>query len=125
MRSVNKVVLIGHVASDPEQNTTKTGKTLCYFPLATNRDWVDSSGEKHESTDYHRIVAWQKLGDICTDYVTKGKALYVDGRLTNRSYKNKEGEMKYYTEIVADTVNFLSVKNKSNEINVEEVSKNK
>ena len=125
MRSVNKIILIGHVVNDPEMKKTKTEKDICTFSLATNRDWIDSSGEKHERTDFHRLVAWQKLATICGQYVNKGKALYVEGRLTNRNYKNKEGETKYISEIVMDTVNFLSVKKneKKDEVNVEEISK--
>jgi single-strand DNA-binding protein len=103
-------MLIGHAVADPEVKKTETGKNLSTFSLATNRDWVDSSGKKHESADFHRIVAWQKLGEICGKYVEKGKALFIEGRLTNRSYKNKQGETKYITEIVADNLNFLSIK---------------
>lgn len=124
MRSVNKVVLMGHLATDPELKSTINGHTLAKFKLATNRDWISSNGEKHEATDYHKIIAWRKLGDICIDKLKKGSGIYLEGRLENHQYEDKQGIRKNFTEIVADTINFLSYKkdkNQTEEMNFIEV----
>ena len=109
MRSVNKVILVGHVAADPESGETKTG-TRVTFPIATHREYT-SGGERQEVTDYHRVVAHGKLGEICAKYLSKGQGVYVEGTLLNRAYE-KEGERKYITEIRADEVNMLTWKKK-------------
>ena len=109
MRSVNKVILVGHVAADPESGETKTG-TRVTFPIATHREYT-SDGERKEVTDYHRVVAFGKLGEICAKYLSKGQGVYVEGTLLNRAYE-KEGERKYITEIRADEVNMLTWKKK-------------
>ncbi|MEA2569265.1 MAG: single-strand DNA-binding protein [Acidobacteriota bacterium] len=109
MRSVNKVILVGHVAADPESAETKTG-TRVTFPIATHREHT-SDGERQEVTDYHRVVAFGKLGEICAKYLSKGQGVYVEGTLLNRAYE-KEGERKYITEIRADEVNMLTWKKK-------------
>jgi len=109
MRSVNKVILVGHVAADPESSETKTG-TRVTFPIATHREYT-SDGAKKEVTDYHRVVAHGKLGEICAKYLSKGQGVYVEGTLLNRAYE-KEGERKYITEIRADEVNMLTWKKK-------------
>ena len=109
MKSVNKVILVGHVAADPESSETKTGIRVT-FPIATHREYT-SDGAKKEVTDYHRVVAWGKLGEICAKYLSKGQGVYVEGTLLNRAYE-KEGERKYITEIRADEVNMLTWKKK-------------
>jgi single-strand DNA-binding protein len=116
MRSVNKVILVGHVAADPESSETKTGIRVT-FALATHREYT-SDGAKKEVTDYHRVVTWGKLAEICAKYLTKGQGVYVEGVLLNRAYE-KEGERKYITEIRADEVNMLTWKKKGG---VEKVS---
>lgn len=123
MRSVNKVILVGHLAADPEVRATPKGQTVANFKVATNRDWKDSDGERHEATDYHKIVAWRKLGEICGQYLKKGSGVYMEGRLMNRLYKDKKGVDRLFTEIVADTVNFISYKKngEAEEINLTEV----
>lgn len=110
MRSVNKVILVGHLAADPEPFTTKGGKSRVSFPVATHREWT-SDGVRKEVTDYHRVIAWGKLGEICLAYLTKGQGLYVEGQLLNRAYE-KDGERRYVTEIRADEVNMLTWKKK-------------
>lgn len=108
MRSVNKIVLVGTLAADPEVRQTQRGTTITTFPVATNRDFT-SNGEKKKVTDFHRVVAWAKLGEICGKYLEKGKAVYVEGMVLNRAYE-KDGARKYVTEIRADEVNMLSYK---------------
>ncbi len=110
MRSVNKVVLMGYLATDPEYKIIPSGATLTKFKLATNRDWSSSDGEKHEATDFHKVVTWNKLADICRDYLKKGSSIYLEGRIMNRNYKTQEGDSRQLTEIVADEVNFISFK---------------
>ncbi len=109
MKSVNKVILVGHVAADPESSETKTGIRVT-FPIATHREYT-SDGARKEVTDYHRVVAWGKLGEICANYLNKGQGVYVEGTLLNRAYE-KEGERKYITEVKADEVNMLTWKKK-------------
>lgn len=108
MRSVNKVILVGHLAADPEQSTSKSGRSRVTFPIATHRD-ITSEGAKKEVTDYHRVVTWGKLGEICGKYLAKGQGVYVEGVILNRAYE-KEGQRRYVTEIRADEVNMLTWK---------------
>jgi single-strand DNA-binding protein len=108
MRSVNKLILVGNLAADPEIRQTAKGTTVATFPVATNRDFT-SNGEKKKVTDFHRVVAWGKLGEICGKYLEKGKAVYIEGMVINRAFE-KEGERRYVTEIRADEVNMLSFK---------------
>ena len=110
MRSVNKVVIMGHLATDPEPRNLENGQMITRFRVATNRDWKSSNGEKHEATDYHRIVTWNKLAEICGKYLKKGAAIYIEGRLMNRSFLDKESVKRSFTEIVADAINFISYK---------------
>lgn len=100
MRSVNKVILIGNVTRDPEIRHTQGGQTVCTFGLATNRDWITSDGRRKASSEYHEVVAWAQLADICEKYVRKGKLLYIEGYLKTRSWDTPEGIRKFKTEIV-------------------------
>lgn len=126
MRSVNKVILVGHLATDPEIRQTPNGQAVANLKVATNRDWKDSDGEHHEATDYHKVVAWRKLGEICGQYLKKGSSVYMEGRLMNHQYTDKKGVDRFSTEIVADTVNFISYKkgNGADEINLVEIAPN-
>jgi len=123
MRSVNKVILMGHLAVDPEVRQLQNGHALTSFKVATNRDWRSSDGERKEATDYHKIVAWRKLGEACAQYLKKGSAVYMEGRLMNHQYTDKKGIDRFGTEIVADKVNFISYKKNADaeEINLVEV----
>lgn len=123
MRSVNKVILVGHLAADPEVRETPQGRKVANFKVATNRDWQSADGERHEATDYHKVVAWQKLGEICGQYLKKGSGVYMEGRIMNHAYTDKQGVDRFSTEIVADTVNFISSKKRGehDEINLVEV----
>lgn len=122
MRSVNKVILVGHLAADPEASTTQGGKTRVVFPVATHRAST-SDGEQKEVTDYHRIVAWGRLGEICGKFLAKGTGIYLEGKILNRAYE-KDGERKYITEIRADEVNLLTFKRKDGvqDISVEKLA---
>ncbi len=100
-RDLNKVMLIGNLTHDPEVRETPTGRSVCGFRIATKRIWTTAAGEKKEQTQYHRIVAWDQLGKICSKYLKKGRRVYIEGRLVNREYE-KDGEKRTVTEIVAD-----------------------
>jgi single-strand DNA-binding protein len=102
MRSVNKVILLGNLTRDPELRYTENKKAVCAFGLATNRNWTTDTGEKREETEYHRIVAWDKLAELCDKYLRKGRKVYVEGRLQSRSYTGQDGIEKFSTEIVID-----------------------
>ncbi len=108
MRSVNKIILVGHLAADPEVRQSAKGTTIATFSVATNRDFT-SNGEKKKVTDFHRVVAWGKLGEICGTYLDKGRAVYIEGMVLNRAYE-RDGERRYITEIRADEVNMLTFK---------------
>jgi single-strand DNA-binding protein len=108
MRSVNKIILVGNLAADPEVRQTKKGTTVATFPVATQRDFT-SNGELKKVTDFHRVVAWGKLAEICSKYLEKGKTVYVEGMVLNRAYE-VNGERRYVTEIRADEINMLSLK---------------
>lgn len=107
MAGVNKVILVGRLGKDPEVRYTQTGGAVATFTMATSESWNDKNGQKQERTEWHRIVAWSKLGEICGQYLSKGKQAYVEGRLQTREWVDKEGQKKYTTEIVASTVQFL------------------
>lgn len=110
MRSINRVVLMGHLAADPEPRQTKTGVAVTQFPLATNYVVKGKDGEKSEMADFHRIVAFRGLADICNKYLAKGTAVYVEGKLMNNVFDDKNGNRHYRTEIVADNLNILTWK---------------
>lgn len=101
-RSLNKVQLIGNLTRDPELRYTPTGTAVCSFSIATNRGWTTDSGEKKEETDFHRVVAWNKLAELCSQLLTKGRKVYVEGRLANRKYTGQDGQEKQITEIVIE-----------------------
>jgi single-strand DNA-binding protein len=106
-RSLNKVLLIGNLTRDPELRYTPTGAAVCTFGLATNRSWQTESGEKHEQAEFHTIVAWNKLGEICAEFLTKGKQCYVEGRLSTREWEGQDGQKRRSTEVIANEVIFL------------------
>lgn len=108
MQSVNKVMIIGHVAAEPEIRETKNGNLVASFPLATNRGDRDGGS----TVDYHKVVAWGRLAQICQEHVAKGLALYVEGRLTNRSYELADKSKRYVTEVVMEEIQLLSFKEK-------------
>src|SRR3954468_3635177 len=111
MRTVNKVILVGNVSWNPVLRQTTVGKkTVCSFGLATNRNWTTETGEKHEETDFHRIVAWGKLAEICNDYLAKGRKILVEGRLHTHSWTDTEGVERTETEIYINEMVMLDSK---------------
>jgi single-strand DNA-binding protein len=107
MKSVNKVILLGNLTRDPELRHTENKKPVCAFGLATNRSWTSYDGEKHDETEFHRLVAWDKLAEACHQFLRKGRKVYVEGRLQTRSYQDKDGVEKTMTEIVLDEMVML------------------
>lgn len=105
--NLNKAMLIGNLTRDPETRTTPSGQNVCSFGLATNRRWTDKEGQRQEQVEFHNIVAWGKLAEICGQYLVKGKQVYIEGRLQTRKWKGQDGADKQRTEIVADTMQML------------------
>ncbi len=108
MAAVNKVILIGNLGRDPEIRYTKSGQAVSSFSLATTEKWKNKNGDREEKTEWHRIVAWGKLGEICGEYLTKGKQVYIEGRLQTRDWEDKDGNKRTTTEIVASNMVMLS-----------------
>ncbi|HET8772177.1 MAG TPA: single-stranded DNA-binding protein [Thermoanaerobaculia bacterium] len=105
---INKVILVGRLGKDPEIRSTPQGNTVAKFTLATDERFTDRAGEKQERTEWHNIVAWGKLGEICGQYLKKGKLVYIEGSIRTDSWDDKEsGQKKYRTEIVANTMKML------------------
>jgi single-strand DNA-binding protein len=105
--SVNKVILVGRLGQNPEVRYTPSGAAVANFSIATSESWVDKSGQKQERTEWHRIVVWGKTAENCNQYLSKGRQIYVEGRLQTRQWQDKDGQTKYTTEIQAQTVQFL------------------
>jgi len=103
----NKVQLIGHVGNDPEIKTFDGGKKLAKLNVATNESYKNDKGEKVEDTQWHSLIAWGKTADIIENYVVKGKEIAIEGKLTHRSYEDKNGEKRYVTEVVIDELLLL------------------
>ena len=99
-RSLNKATLIGNLTRDPDLRYTPAGTAVCTIGLATNRQWVTESGEKKEDAEFHRLVAWNKLAEICSQFLKKGRKIYVEGRLQTRNWTAKDGGARTTTEIV-------------------------
>ncbi len=105
--SLNKVLLIGHLGSDPELRYTPSGDSVVNFNLATNRAYKDKTGSLQEKTEWHRIVVWRKLAETCKGYLKKGSHIYIEGRLSSRSWEGKDGSKKFITEIIANNMQML------------------
>ncbi len=109
-RGINKVILIGNLGRDPEVRYTQDGQAVVNFTMATTMEWKDkATGEKREKTEWHRVVAFGKLGEICGEYLNKGKQVYVEGRLQTRSWE-QDGVTRYTTEIVASEMQMLGTR---------------
>ena len=104
---VNKVILIGNLGADPEVRFTPGGQAVANFRIATSESWNDKNGQKQERTEWHRIVVWGKLAELCGEYLKKGRQCYVEGRLQTREWTDKENRKNYTTEVVASGVTFL------------------
>jgi single-strand DNA-binding protein len=107
MGSVNKVILIGNLGADPELKYTPSNRPLCNLSVATNEVFKDKSGQRQERTEWHRVTVWGEQAEHCSKYLSKGRSVYVEGRLQTRSWDDKEGKKRYSTDIVADRVVFL------------------
>jgi single-strand DNA-binding protein len=107
MAGVNKAILVGNLGTDPELRYTPSGKAVANFSLATNEQWTNKDGEKEERTEWHRIVAWGRLGEICGEYLSKGSQVYIEGRIQTRPWEDRDGNKRYTTEIIAQTMQML------------------
>lgn len=104
---LNRAQLIGNVTRDPEVRTTPTGQTVCSFSVATNAQWTDAQGNKQQRAEFHNIVAWGKLAEICRQFLAKGRKVYVEGRLQTRDWEAQDGAKRTRTEIVAENMIML------------------
>lgn len=108
MLGVNKVILVGNVGKDPELKFTPSGQAVCNFSLATSETFKDKAGDKQTKTEWHNIVIWGKIAEIANQYLKKGSQVYLEGKITTRSWDDKDGNKKYTTEIVVSSFQFLS-----------------
>ncbi|MEL7368446.1 MAG: single-stranded DNA-binding protein [Myxococcota bacterium] len=107
MASVNKVFLIGNLGADPEVRYTSSGSAVANFSVATTEVWNDRNGERQERTEWHRIVVWGKQAEHCGEYLRKGRSVHVEGKIQTRSWDDRDGNKRYTTEVVANSVTFL------------------
>ena len=105
--AVNKVILIGNLGQNPEIRHTPAGQAICTLSIATNESWTDKNGQKQEKTEWHRVVVFGKLAELCGQYLQKGRQAYIEGKLQTRSWQDKDNQTKYTTEVVAQTIQFL------------------
>ena len=108
--SVNKVMLVGHIGNKPEGRYTPSGTSTASFSLATNESWIDNEKEKKERTEWHNIVAWNKLADFATEYLQKGQLIYIEGKLQTRTYKDKDDVQHWKTEVITNVITPLEWK---------------
>ena len=124
--SVNKVILVGHIGNKPEGRYTSSGVSTANFSLATNETWLDSENKRKDRTEWHNIIAWNKLAEFATEYLYKGQLIYIEGRLQTRTYNDKENIQRRITEIVSSVITPLEWKTSKEEgISDEKNSKNK
>ncbi len=109
--SVNKVILVGNLGKDPELRYTPSGVAVATFSIATTERYKDRDGNRQEKTEWHNIVAWRQLAEICGKFLHKGKQIYIEGKIQTRSYDDRDGNKRYITEIVADQMQMLGSKN--------------
>ena len=107
MASVNKMIIIGNLGSDPEMRFTPNGNPVTSFRVATNRRYTTAGGERKEETEWFTVVAWNKLAEQCTQFLTKGRLIYAEGRLHSHSWEGQDGQRYFRNEIIADKVTFL------------------
>ncbi len=111
MAGVNKAIIVGRLGKDPEMRYMPDGRAVASFSVATSEDWKDkATGEKKERTEWHRIVAYDKLGEICGEYLSKGKQVYIEGRIQTKAWDDKDGNKRYTTEIIALVMQMLGSK---------------
>ena len=109
---VNKIILIGNVGKTPDVHHLEDGTAVARFSLATSETWKDKSGEKKQETQWHAITAWRQLAELAEKYITKGMQIYLEGKVTYRTYDDKDGNKRYTTEIIAQEIRFLGSKPK-------------
>lgn len=109
-KDLNKVQFTGHLGGDPEMRYTAQGSAVTNFRVASNRSWKDRDGGAHEDTEWFRVVAWDKLGEICNQYLTKGTRVYIEGRLQTRKYTDRDGQERYVSEVIAQDMIILSAR---------------
>lgn len=107
MAGVNKVILIGRLGADPEVRYTSNGTPVASFRIATSESWTNKDGQREERTEWHRIVTWRKLAEICGEYLSKGKQVYIEGRLQTREWEDRDGVKRWTTEITAQNMQML------------------
>ena len=107
MGSVNKVILVGNLGADPELKYTPSNRPVCNLSIATNEVWKDKAGQKQERVEWHRVNVWGDQAEHCSKYLSKGRQVYIEGKLQTRKWQDKEGKDRYSTEVVADRVVFL------------------
>ena len=105
--SLNRATIIGNVTRDPETRTTPNGQNVANFGVATNHTWTDASGQKQDKAEFHNVVAWGKLAEICSQYLTKGRKVFIEGRLQTREWEGQDAQKRRTTEIVADNMIIL------------------
>ncbi len=111
MAGVNKVIIVGRLGQDPEVKTIPGGNTVAKLSVATSENWTSREGKKEERTEWHRVVVWGKLAELCGKYLTKGRQVYLEGKIQTRSWEDQQGQKRYTTEVVANQVQFLSNSN--------------
>lgn len=104
---VNKVILVGNLGANPEMRFTQGGQAVANLRIATTERWTDKNGQKQEQTEWHRVVVWGKQAEICGQYLTKGRQVYIEGRIRTRQWQDQQGQKRYSTEVVAQTVQML------------------
>ena len=114
-RGLNKVMIIGHLGKDPEMRYTPSGSPVTTFNVATSRSWTTSDGERRTETEWFTVVAWDRLAEICNQYLTKGRQVYIDGRLQSRSWEDKEGKRHTSVEVVANEMIMLGKRQSSDD----------
>lgn len=127
MAGINKVIVLGRLGQDPEVRYTPSGQAVANFSVATSDVWLDKqSGERQEKTEWHRIVVWGKLAELCKDYLSKGRQVFIEGKIQTRSWNDKNDQKRYITEVVAQNIQFVdhSHKNDSNKTDQEQSKQN-
>ena len=121
MAGINKVILIGRLGKDPEVRYTPSGVPVANFSLATSEEWKDkSTGEKQERTEWHKVEAWRRLGEICGEYLHKGKQVYIEGRLQTDTWEDRDGNKRYTTKIIAQNMQMLDSTGRGDKLRPEE-----
>lgn len=122
MKSVNRVTFLGHVVADPELKQTKNGKSVTSFAVATNNEWFDSEGTLQKSVDFHRVVAWDGLAKLCSQYLGKGSPIYIEGRLSNRAYEGKDKIKRFVTEVILSNLHILKWQEEKKTVQAKELA---